>query len=218
MKMKSKYLVYSSLILALALAACKHKSTETESKVIENTADTTKTSYLFVDVHNLEPGKVTFEAVAEAHQKDLATQGRYGVRFLKYWVDEAQGKVYCLSESADSAAVYHTHQAAHGLVPARVERVSDGVEAAFKSGSPLFLDVHHVGAGKVKAQDVADAHVKDLAIQDKYHVNLINYWVDEKQGIVMCLAEAPNAEALIHTHKDAHGLVPDEVHQVKEGH
>lgn len=126
MKMKNKNLVYSSLILALAVAACKQKSSETASKGIENTADTTKSSYLFVDVHNLEPGKVTFKAVAEAHQKDLATQGKYGVHFLKYWVDEAKGKVYCLSKSADSAAVYHTHQAAHGLVPDEVYQVKEG--------------------------------------------------------------------------------------------
>jgi hypothetical protein len=125
--MKSKYLLfYSSLILVLVLASCKHKSSETESKVMENTADTAKTSYLFVDVHNVGPGKVTFEAVADAHQKDLATQGKYGVNFLKYWVDERNGKVYCLSESADSASVYRIHQAAHGLVPDEVHRVKEG--------------------------------------------------------------------------------------------
>jgi len=215
MKMKSYF--YSSLILALVLTSCMRNKQEAESKVMENTADTAKTSYLFVDVHNLEPGKVTAEAVADAHRKDLATQSQFGVHFLKYWVDEEKGKVYCLAESADSASVYKTHQAAHGLVPDMVERVTGGAEAALKSGSPLFFDVHRLGAGKVTAQDVAGAHVKDLAVQDKYHVNLINYWVDEKLGIVMCLAEAPNTDALVQTHKEAHGLVPDEVHLVKQG-
>jgi len=215
MKMKSYF--YASMILALVLASCMRKNQEADSKVMENAADTAKTSYLFVDVHNLEPGKVTAEAVAEAHQKDLAAQGQFGVHFLKYWVDEEKGKVYCLSEAADSASVYKTHQAAHGLVPALVEQVTDGPEAALKSGSPLYFDIHHIGAGKVKASDVAGAHEKDLAVQDKYHVNLINYWVDEKLGIVMCLAEAPNGDALVQTHKEAHGLLPDEVHQVKQG-
>lgn len=39
---------------------------------------------MYLDVHNLEPGKVSFEAVAEAHAKDLKTQGKYGVHFIKY--------------------------------------------------------------------------------------------------------------------------------------
>src|SRR5882762_9889439 len=56
---------------------------------------------LFLDVHNLAPGKVTFEGVADAHKKDIATEGKYDVSFIKYWVDEAQGKVYCLVEAPD---------------------------------------------------------------------------------------------------------------------
>src|SRR6185369_11228665 len=107
----------------------------------------TSSKKLYLDVHNLEPGKVTFEAVAGAHQKDLATQGKYDVSFIKYWVDEAAGKVYCLVESPDSASVYKTHQEAHGLVPAMVERVTDGPEAALKSKGNLYFDVHHLGAG-----------------------------------------------------------------------
>ena len=52
---------------------------------------------LFIDVHNLEPGKVTFADVVAAHKKDLATEGKYDVSFIEFWVDEQKGKVYCLS-------------------------------------------------------------------------------------------------------------------------
>jgi len=174
--------------------------------------------YLFLDVHNLEPGKVTYDAVAGAHQKDLATQDKFGVNFVKYWVDEAAGKVYCLATSPDSASIYQSHKEAHGLVPDLVQLVSDGPEAATRiTSSPLFMDVHHLGAGKVKAEDVAKAHEKDLAVQDKYKVNFVNYWVNEKLGVVMCLAEAPDSAAMTNAHKEAHGLIPDEMHKVKEG-
>src|SRR5947209_3533036 len=54
---------------------------------------------LFLDVHDLGPGKVDAAAVAEAHRKDLATQGRYGVHFRAYWLDEKQGRIYCLVEA-----------------------------------------------------------------------------------------------------------------------
>ena len=82
----------------------------------------------------------------------------------------------------------------------------------------LYLDVHHVGAGKVTSKDAEGAHQKDLAVQGKYGVNLINYWVDEKTGTIVCLAQAPNADSLINTHKEAHGLVPVKVAKVKQGH
>src|SRR5436305_2107866 len=54
---------------------------------------------LFLDVHELGSGKVTAQAVAEAHKKDLATQAKYGVDFKAYWLDEKEGKIYCLSEA-----------------------------------------------------------------------------------------------------------------------
>jgi len=172
---------------------------------------------LFLDVHQLEPGKVKFEGVAQAHAKDLATQDKYGVNFIKYWVDEDKGLVYCLASATDTMSMRKTHAEAHGLLPDHIYPVTDGLEAAMKGNKNLFLDVHYLGAGKVTAKDVAGAHVKDLAVQDKYGVNLINYWVDEKEGIVMCLAEAKDADALIKTHKEAHGLIPDKVMKVKQG-
>ena len=204
-----------TLICFSFLFSCNQKIREPQGVAKKHKA--TETNHLYMDVHNLEPGKVTFEAVAGAHQKDLATQGKYGVNFIKYWVDEAAGKVYCLAESPDSASLYNTHKEAHGLVPDRVQQVSDGPEAAIRSNSQLFLDIHRLGSGKVTATDVANAHDKDLAVQNKYSVNFINYWVDEKLGIVMCLAEAPNSESMINAHKEAHGLIPDEVHKVEQG-
>ena len=172
---------------------------------------------LYIDVHNLGAGKVTYEAVAGAHAKDLATEGKYGVDFIRYWVDSAKGTVYCLVSAYDTASVVKTHAEAHGLIPDHVYPVSEGMAAAAKGGKNLYLDFHQLGAGNVKAADVAAAHQKDLAVQKKYGVNLINYWVNEKEGVVMCLAEAPDADALISTHKEAHGLIPVYVKEVKQG-
>jgi hypothetical protein len=184
----------------------------------QNTAPTVHTGKkLYLDVHNVGPGKLTYEAVANAHKKDLATEGLYGVEFIKFWVDTAKGTVYCLASAYDSASVVNTHAKAHGLLPDRVYAVSAGSEAAEKGGNNLYLDFHELGAGNVKASDVAAAHQKDLAVEKKYGVNFINYWVDEKAGVVMCLAEAPDSNALIMTHKEAHGLLPKYVEEVKQG-
>jgi hypothetical protein len=98
-----------------------------------------------------------------------------------------------------------------------VHEVTDGIEAAGRGRSKLFLDVHKVGAGKVTAEDVAGAHEKDLAVQGGYGVNFINYWVDPRSGDIFCLSEADSAEAVIATHRDAHGLISDEIAEVTQG-
>ena len=173
--------------------------------------------HLYMDVHELEPGKVKFEDVAAAHEKDLATQDKYGVSFMKYWVDEKAGRVYCLSSATDTTSVIKTHAEAHGLIPSRIYEVSEGEAAQLKGNKNLFLDIHYLGAGNVTAMDVSEAHQKDLAIQGKNGVNFINYWVNEKEGVVMCLSQAPDSASVIKTHKEAHGLVPATVLMVKEG-
>ena len=176
---------------------------------------TTKT--LYMDVHRLEPGKVTFEDVQGAHAKDLAVQNKHGVAFTRFWVDEKQGLVYCLSSAPDSMAVRNTHEEAHGLVPANIYEVIAGTEATLGGGKELFMDVHELGSGKVTAQDVEAAHQKDLAVESKHGVRFINYWVNEKDGLIMCLSEAKDPEAVIKTHKEAHGLTPTSIHKVKQG-
>jgi hypothetical protein len=172
---------------------------------------------LFMDVHHMEPGKVKFADVEAAHRKDLAAQGKYDVNFLKYWVDEEQGLIYCLSSAPGSEAVKNTHAEAHGLMPSEIYAVTDGEAAAFSGNNNLYLDVHYLGAGKVTANDVVEAHKKDLAVQKEHGVNFINYWVDENAGVVMCLSQAPDANAVVSTHKHAHGLIPATVLTVKEG-
>jgi glycerol-3-phosphate dehydrogenase len=171
---------------------------------------------LFLDEHDL--GKVSAKDVAEAHKKDLATEGKYGVEYLAYWVDEKNGKVYCLSEAPNADAAVATHKEAHGLIPQKIMEVnSDNGSWKPEPGMKLFMDVHHMGKGKVTPEAVAEAHKKDLAVQDKHKVKYLNYWVDADSGTIMCLSEAPNAAAAVATHKEAHGLVPDSIAEVSEG-
>ena len=81
---------------------------------------------------------------------------------------------------------------------------------------PLFMDVHKLGE-RVGIEDVAKAHMADLQEQDKYDVNYLRYWVDEAQGTIFCLVDAPSADAASTVHREAHGLVADEIYQVQEG-
>lgn len=82
---------------------------------------------------------------------------------------------------------------------------------------PLFMDVHQTMPEGATAKDVADAHAADVGIQDKYGVNYLQYWVDEDQRKIFCLVEAPDADAANAVHREAHGLVADEIHPVVAG-
>lgn len=81
---------------------------------------------------------------------------------------------------------------------------------------PLFMDIHTIPDG-VSADDVAKAHMADLQTQDNYNVHYLRYWVNEARGKVFCLVEAPSPDAATTVHREAHGLVSDEIYAVQEG-
>jgi hypothetical protein len=81
---------------------------------------------------------------------------------------------------------------------------------------PLFMDTHTIDGG-VKAGDVAQAHLADLQTQDRYGVRYLRYWVDEAAGKIFCLVDAPDTEAANRVHREAHGLVADNINPVLEG-
>lgn len=110
---------------------------------------------LYMDVHNL-PG-ATSQAVAEAHMKDLQVQGKHDVKYLRYWVDEAQGKVFCLVEAPNAEAAHSVHPEAHGLVAVQVQgnaritllpqlyKVSQSTSKPTTTNSPVIATNIHSG-------------------------------------------------------------------------
>ena len=80
---------------------------------------------LFMDVHHKVEG-LTAEAVAGAHQRDLETQGKYGVDYRQYWFDEGSGKVFCLVDAPDRETASKVHQEAHGLTAHTLYEVEQG--------------------------------------------------------------------------------------------
>lgn len=80
---------------------------------------------------------------------------------------------------------------------------------------PLFMDIHRMGA--IDPDALAGAHERDLEIQDRYGVRYTDYWYSENPATVFCLVEAPDAEAAETVHREAHGLVADEIIEVNSG-
>ena len=81
----------------------------------------------------------------------------------------------------------------------------------------LYMDVHNSLPEGATATDVAEAHAADLQVQEDYGVRYLNYWVDATAGKVFCLIDAPTADAAHAVHRDAHGLVADEIYPVLQG-
>lgn len=81
---------------------------------------------LFMDVHENLPEGATAAEVAGAHARDVEIQDRYGVTYLRYWVDETNGKAFCLVEAPNAESAATVHGEAHGLVADRIFPVVEG--------------------------------------------------------------------------------------------
>jgi len=79
---------------------------------------------LFMDVHHMEGGVAPAD-VAAAHSADLATQGEFGVNYLRYWVDGTGGKIFCLVDAPDAETATAVHRKAHGLVADEIYPVTE---------------------------------------------------------------------------------------------
>lgn len=74
---------------------------------------------------------------------------------------------------------------------------------------PIFLDRHDVG--EASAEDIAELHIKDLQIQDKYGVKFLTYWYDAERRTTFCLVDAPDKATADRVHAEAHGHVSNEM-------
>jgi hypothetical protein len=96
------------------------------------------------------------------------------------------------------------------------EKEKSSIKSEVESSGQLYMDIHKNVEG-LTAEAVMGAHKRDLEVQEKYGVNYVDYWYEEESGTVFCLVEAPSKEAATLVHKEAHGLVADEIVAVAQG-
>lgn len=80
---------------------------------------------LYLDLHKIPEG-VTPKDVALAHLKDLETQWKLNVRYLRYWFDDNCTKIYCLVDAPSKEDAIAVHAEAHGLIPDEIIPVQGG--------------------------------------------------------------------------------------------
>lgn len=80
---------------------------------------------------------------------------------------------------------------------------------------PIYMDFHDVPKG-ITAKHVAEMHQADLKIEHKYNCRGLTYWCDERRQTAFCLIEAPNEQAIIDLHTEAHGDIPQRIIEVND--
>ena len=120
----------------------------------------------YMDIHEIQGG-VTAEEVAKAHAHDVAVEGKYGVHYHRYWVNESAGKIFCLCHAPSAEAAMQVHREAHGLVAEKIIQVEPEVADLFLGGS----EVNRAGAVLLPG-GVADA--RDPGIRTVLFTDIVN--------------------------------------------
>ncbi|MBV8067156.1 MAG: DUF4242 domain-containing protein [Candidatus Eremiobacteraeota bacterium] len=120
---------------------------------------------MYMDIHEA-PG-ATADAVAAAHSADVRVQGKYGVEYHKYWLNEAQGKIFCLCTAPNAEAAMTVHREAHGLTAQKIIEVSPDVAEGFLGG----CEVNPSGAALVPGRTGGE---RDSGIRTVLFTDIVN--------------------------------------------
>src|SRR5256885_1791482 len=117
----------------------------------------------YMDIHEIQGG-ITAEEVAKAHAHDIAVEGKYGVHYHRYWVNESAGKIFCLCEAPTAEAAMQVHREAHGQVAEKIIQVEPEVADLFLGGS----EVNAAGAALLPggAADARDPGIRTVLFTD----------------------------------------------------
>jgi class 3 adenylate cyclase len=82
-------------------------------------------------------------------------------------------------------------------------------QLAGESEMPIFMDRHDMPGAT--AEEIADAHRRDVDIQDRHGVKYMAYWFDEQRHATFCLVHAPDAATAERVHREAHGEIANAI-------
>ena len=115
---------------------------------------------LFIDIHDV--ADATPETIAAAHQKDVAIQDAYGVNYVKYWLNQSGGKLFCLCTAPNAEAAERVHRHAHGLAAERIIEVDPDLAESMLGGGVVGSS----GAVTMPATGALDSGVRTILFTD----------------------------------------------------
>ena len=116
---------------------------------------------LFMDIHL--NSDLNLEEVAKLHEADLRVQGKYGVTYQRYWVNEQMGTVFCLMNGPDKESCIAVHRESHGQIGCNIIEVQPGDYE------------HYLGQFDLSIKDRAFIHKEkpDTGFRTFVHIDLI---------------------------------------------
>jgi class 3 adenylate cyclase len=114
---------------------------------------------MYIDIHEVRGA--TAEDVAKAHHADEEVQGRYGVQYHKYWLNESTGKIFCMCTAENAGLASLVHKEAHGLIPSKIIEVDPDMADSFLGGTEINANGRAVFAG-----DHSDTGVRSVLFTD----------------------------------------------------
>jgi len=159
----------------------------------------------YIDIHEI-PGGVTADDVAKAHAHDVKVEGKYGVHYHKYWVNEKAGKIFCLCEAPSAEAAMQVHREAHGMVAEKIIQVEADVADLFlgsseanKAGAVVMpgsgADAHDPGIRTVLCTDIVESTSLTQKLGDEVAMELLHI----HDAVVREALKALNGREVKHT-------------------
>ena len=159
----------------------------------------------YIDVHEI-PGGVSADDVAKAHAHDVKVEGKYGVHYHKYWVNEKAGKIFCLCEAPSAEAAMQVHREAHGMVAEKIIQVEPDVADLFLGSSEANnagavvmpgggADAHDPGIRTVLFTDIVESTSLTQKLGDEVAMELLHI----HDAVVRGALKALNGREVKHT-------------------
>ena len=159
----------------------------------------------YIDVHEI-PGGVSADDVAKAHAHDVKVEGKYGVHYHKYWVNEKAGKIFCLCEAPSAEAAMQVHREAHGMVAEKIIQVEADVADLFlgsseanQAGAVVMpgggADAHDPGIRTVLFTDIVESTSLTQKLGDEVAMELLHI----HDAVVREALKALNGREVKHT-------------------
>ena len=156
----------------------------------------------YIDIHDITG--LSPDDIAKAHAQDLATQSQHGVDYVKYWVNQKQGKLYCLCHAPSADAADRVHREAHGFRATRILEVTQDIADAFMGEAPA----NNVGAAIVPGSGETDPGTRTILFTDivestsmtqRLGDELALVLLDVHDGIVRARVAASSGREVKHT-------------------
>lgn len=104
---------------------------------------------LYMDIHTVDSAEFSAEDVVKAHMEDLAIQDQFGVKQLKYWVDEQAKTIFCLMDGPNKEACNQVHLQSHGNTACNIIEVADNEYNLFMGVGKDINDLAQTNSGEL---------------------------------------------------------------------